>query len=107
MTLVRDPSIDALLHIARTDFATRLPARVAELEALVGRRAWEEARRAAHKLRGSAAAYGFPAVGQGAAAIEEALLTATGEPETAALARIVAEMATVRVAADRAAAGGS
>jgi HPt (histidine-containing phosphotransfer) domain-containing protein len=82
------PSIDALLAVARADFARRLPAKTAEIENLVSASAWDEARRASHKLRGSAATYGFPALGEAAAAIEDSLLAAGGAPDAQALARV-------------------
>ena len=82
------PSVDVLLAVARADFACRLPAKTAEIEKLVSASAWEEARRAAHKLRGSAATYGFPALGEAAAAIEDALLAAGGAPDAQVFARV-------------------
>jgi HPt (histidine-containing phosphotransfer) domain-containing protein len=82
------PSVDVLLAVARADFARRLPAKTAEIEELVSKGAWDEARRASHKLRGSAATYGFPVVGAAAAAIEEALLGAAGNPSADVTARV-------------------
>ncbi len=64
------------------------PAKTAEIEKLVSASAWDEARRASHKLRGSAATYGFPALGDAAAAIEEALLAAGGAPNAQVFARV-------------------
>jgi HPt (histidine-containing phosphotransfer) domain-containing protein len=73
-----DPtSIDALLAAAHSDFAASLPGKVEVIEGFVAGGAWAEARRAAHKLRGSAATYGFVALSACAAAIEEALLEAS------------------------------
>jgi HPt (histidine-containing phosphotransfer) domain-containing protein len=82
------PSVDVLLAVARADFARRLPAKTAEIEELVSKGAWDEARRASHKLRGSAATYGFPVVGAAAAAIEDALLGASGSPSVDVTVRV-------------------
>jgi len=49
------PGVEALLAVARAEFAQRLPTKMAEVEKLLSDRAWDEARRASHKLRGSAA----------------------------------------------------
>jgi HPt (histidine-containing phosphotransfer) domain-containing protein len=84
MTEVRDPSIDGLLAAARKQFATGLPARVEELRALAAGASWGALRRAAHRLRGSAATYGYPALGALAAAVEEALIAADGAPSAEA-----------------------
>jgi len=88
MTGARDPSIDALLAAARASFAESLPAKAADIGALVARGVWEDARRAAHKLRGSAGTYGFVALGAAAGAIEELLIEAAGAPEGAARSRL-------------------
>jgi HPt (histidine-containing phosphotransfer) domain-containing protein len=72
--------VDALLAEARADYASRLPEKLASLEALAARGAWDEARRAAHKLRGSAATYGFVAIGEAAATLEELLREASSDP---------------------------
>jgi HPt (histidine-containing phosphotransfer) domain-containing protein len=63
--------VEALLAEARAAYASRLPSKIAAIEALAARGAWDEAQRAAHKLHGSAATYGFAAVGEAAAAIEK------------------------------------
>jgi HPt (histidine-containing phosphotransfer) domain-containing protein len=96
------PSIDALLALARAEFAQRLPAKTAEIERLVSGSAWEEARRAAHKLRGSAATYGFPALSAAAAAIEDALLAAGGPPDAAVRVRVADVLRGACVEAERA-----
>jgi len=100
--MAHDPAIDALLAEARADFAARLPAKVAELDLLISREAWEEARRAAHKVRGSAATYGFAALGVVAAALEEALLSAGAVPDADTRASIADLSRDARAAADRA-----
>ncbi len=69
--------VDALLAAARAEYASRLPSKLAALEELAARGAWDEARRAAHKLRGSAATYGFAAIGDAAAALEKLAAEAT------------------------------
>jgi HPt (histidine-containing phosphotransfer) domain-containing protein len=74
MTEVRDPAIAALLAEARRHYAASLPEKVAELRALLDRQAWSEARRAAHKLRGSAGTYGFVALSDAAGAVEDLLI---------------------------------
>jgi HPt (histidine-containing phosphotransfer) domain-containing protein len=68
--------VDALLAAAREQYASRLPSKLAAIEELAARGDWEEARRAAHKLRGSAATYGFAAIGEAAAALEQLALDA-------------------------------
>jgi HPt (histidine-containing phosphotransfer) domain-containing protein len=78
MTEAGDPAIDALIAAARADFACGLMAKVAALEDLVSRGAWDDARRAAHKLRGSAGVYGFAGVGASAAALDD-LLSSTDQ----------------------------
>jgi CheY-like chemotaxis protein len=91
------------LTAARAAFARSLPAKAAELEALVARGAWEDARRGAHKLRGSGATYGCVAVSEHAAAIEEVLLAAGSQPGAEARARVEAGLAALRAEAERAA----
>jgi HPt (histidine-containing phosphotransfer) domain-containing protein len=88
MSPAPDPSIDALLAAARAQFASGLPAKTANVEELVARGAWDEARRAAHRLRGSAGTYGFVDVGAAAGAVEELLLASAGNPDGDARARL-------------------
>jgi HPt (histidine-containing phosphotransfer) domain-containing protein len=95
-------SIDALILAAQRQYADSLPAKVADLSAQVAACAWDEARRAAHKLRGSASTYGFAALGDAAGAIEETL-RAEPSPGDQARARIAAYLAEARVEAERAA----
>jgi chemotaxis protein histidine kinase CheA len=83
------PGVEALLAVARADFAQRLPAKMDEVAKLVSEGSWDEARRAVHKLRGSAATYGFPALSAAAASIEDGLfvgLAGGGPPDVAAIA---------------------
>jgi HPt (histidine-containing phosphotransfer) domain-containing protein len=99
-----DPSIDALLAAVRVQFAATLPAKIAAIDLSVARAAWDEARRDAHKLRGSAAAFGFAAMGTLAGAIEDLLRDVTA-PDDAARASIAAHLAEARAEAERAAVG--
>ncbi len=103
MTDAVDPAILALLAEARMQFAASLPAKVAELEALLGRAAWDELRRAAHKLRGSAGTYGFVDVSSLASAIEEVLLAVALAPGAAERDTVAAEIRQLTVAAGTAA----
>jgi HPt (histidine-containing phosphotransfer) domain-containing protein len=68
--------VDALLATMRAEYAARLPAKLAAIEDLAGRGAWDEARRAAHKLRGSAATHGFVTLGEAAARLEQLFVDA-------------------------------
>jgi HPt (histidine-containing phosphotransfer) domain-containing protein len=104
---VADSSIDELLALAKAQFASGLGARVAAIEGPVGRGAWQEARRAAHKLRGAAATYGFAALGASAGEIEDRLLEVRDAPGPELLPRIAELVATIRVEAARASAGSS
>jgi HPt (histidine-containing phosphotransfer) domain-containing protein len=79
MSPAPDP-IEALLAQARSEYAASAAAKAAQVEAFVAEGAWGEARRAAHKLRGSAATYGFAALGEAAGRIEDLLLRAASEP---------------------------
>jgi HPt (histidine-containing phosphotransfer) domain-containing protein len=74
MSHSRDAALDALLGAARVEFRSSFGAKAANLEALAGRGAWDEVRRAAHKLRGSAGVYGFDDLGAAAARLEDRLL---------------------------------
>jgi HPt (histidine-containing phosphotransfer) domain-containing protein len=106
MTGVRDPAVEDVLAAVRRDFASRLPERGAELVACLARGAWEELRRAAHKLRGSASTYGFAELGAHAAAIDDLLIDladAGGSPDPAAKARLEALVGAAVTACERAA----
>ena len=80
--------VQALLAEARAQFAASLPAKASEVALLVARASWEEARRAAHRLRGSAGTYGFAQVGAACAAIEDALIAASNAPDAGARAAL-------------------
>jgi HPt (histidine-containing phosphotransfer) domain-containing protein len=98
-----DPAVVALLEAARAEFARSLPGKAADLAALVAAGSWEEARRAAHKLRGSSGTHGFAALSAAAADVEDTLIEAKGLPGEAARARIDARLAEARAEAARAA----
>ena len=100
--MAQGPSIDELLAAARSEFALRLPAKVGDLEAHAASDAWPDLRLAAHKLRGSAATYGFPAMSAIAASIEELLLAAALAPAPAAVGRIRMAVTEARAEAERA-----
>src|SRR5271165_2383707 len=102
-----DPAISALLAEARKQFATGLPAKVGELESLLAAGSWDDARRAAHKLRGSSGTYGFAALSTAAAGIEDTLLDAGGLPGEPALSKIRELAREARSQADAAVAGTS
>jgi HPt (histidine-containing phosphotransfer) domain-containing protein len=72
--------VKMLLAAARADFEARLETKVCELQDLSARGAWGEVRRAAHRLRGSAATYGFSAIGAAAATMEDVLIAAEPSP---------------------------
>jgi HPt (histidine-containing phosphotransfer) domain-containing protein len=97
------PSVDELLAIARAEFAGRLPAKVAELEQLSAREAWQDLRVASHKLRGSAATYGFARLGATAATVEEVLIAAACQPDAVARDRVRGALIEARAEASRAA----
>jgi HPt (histidine-containing phosphotransfer) domain-containing protein len=88
MTEKNKVEIDALLAGARAGYASRLVSKIAELSALVARGEWHQARRAAHKLRGSAATYGFADLGGAVGRIEDLLLAADGSPDDGVRTRI-------------------
>jgi len=91
----------ALLDVARAAYATRLPSRIAEIAELVQKDAWADARRAAHKLRGSASTYGFVDVGSAAAALEETILAGGDKLDSSAKATVLHLLENARAAAVR------
>lgn len=97
------PSVDDLLAAARADFAARLPAKVEDLLHQASRDGWQGVRLGAHKLRGSAATYGFAALGATAAAIEECLLACACSPDAPTRDRIQAALREAHAEAARAA----
>ena len=73
MTEARDPALESLLLAEKAAYANRLRIRLTELESLVADGRIDDARRAAHKLSGSAGTYGYPAIGDAARELEEAI----------------------------------
>jgi HPt (histidine-containing phosphotransfer) domain-containing protein len=96
-----DPTVEQMLAEARAQFAASLPAKAAALQEHLARGAWEEARRAAHKLRGSAGTYGFAVLGAAAGEVEEALIAVGSQPDADAAARIGDKARDARVEAER------
>jgi HPt (histidine-containing phosphotransfer) domain-containing protein len=74
------------------DYRRRLPARIADMEAQAGREDWSNVCRAAHKLRGSAAVYGFPSVSHVAAELEELLMATDNTPSSADVRRLLLDL---------------
>ncbi len=70
------------------EYAARLPSKLAIIEDLAARGVWDEARRAAHKLRGSAATHGFVTLGDAAARLEELFAAAAALDPAAARASV-------------------
>jgi HPt (histidine-containing phosphotransfer) domain-containing protein len=78
-----DDDVEATLAALRAAYAAGMPAMVRSAldlfdEAVARPEAAAEARRLVHRLRGTAGSYGFAAVGEAAARIEDAL--DAGEP---------------------------
>jgi HPt (histidine-containing phosphotransfer) domain-containing protein len=101
-----DSTVEQMLAEARAHFAASLPAKAVALEEQLARGAWEEARRSAHKLRGSAGTYGFAVLGAAAGEVEEALIAAGSQPDAVAAARIGEMARQARAEAERVANGG-
>lgn len=95
-----DPALEAILAEARREFAAALPARIDEVKDLVHHGAWDEARRAAHKLRGSSATYGLTEVGEIMGEIEEVLIASLPSPGAGAQAQVASLLARARAAAN-------
>jgi len=98
--------VDALLAAARADYALRLPSKLAAIAELTARGAWEEARRAAHKLRGSAATYGFATIGDAAAALERLASEAPTLDPGSARGALDEALQRARIEVERATGGG-
>jgi len=101
MSEIRDPAIVALLAEARIQFTAGIPAKVADLQALLARGAWDELRRAAHKLRGSTGTYGFMELSTAAASIEETLIEAGSAPGPDVQARVAEQVKETAQQAER------
>jgi HPt (histidine-containing phosphotransfer) domain-containing protein len=102
----RRDEFEALLAAARADFAARLEAKLREIQQLSSEGAWAGARRAAHRLRGSAATYGFGAVSEAAAAMEDILIASNEAPGEEAKNRFDSALRAALLASDRAASEG-
>jgi histidine phosphotransfer protein HptB len=74
-SLADDPYLGEIID----QFVDAMSDRVDELRARLAAEDWESLRRAAHQLKGSAGSYGFGAVGEAAAILEDAIGHA--EPE--------------------------
>ncbi|SRR5258708_13663518 len=101
------PGVDELLAIARAEFAARLPRKVEDLAGKLADGAWADLRIGSHRLRGSAATYGFAALGTLAGAIEEILEASGGAPDADARRRVEVALAEARAEAKRAEGGAS
>ncbi len=89
------------------DYRRRLPGRMAELEAQAARGAWRDLCRAVHKLRGSAAVYGFAEVSRVAAEIEETLIAVDEDPGAEARGQLAGLLVELRGAIAAGTGGGS
>ena len=69
-----------MLEIVR-EFASELPARIAKIETLLGSRAWSELQTLSHQLKGAGGGYGFAAITEVAARLEQALKSGAAEPQ--------------------------
>jgi HPt (histidine-containing phosphotransfer) domain-containing protein len=105
MTEVTDPAIAKLLAEARLQFAASVPAKVADLRALMERGAWEDARRAAHKLRGSTGTYGLPDLSVVLGEIEDHLIEVACAPGGDLQRRLIGRAREALTLAERAAGG--
>ena len=76
-TLGNDPDLAEIVAL----FVDEMPDRVSALSAYLADGNWEDLRRAAHQLKGSAGSYGFESVSPVAARVEDAIRQ--GQPEEA------------------------
>jgi histidine phosphotransfer protein HptB len=81
-TLGNDPDLAEIVAL----FVDEMPDRVSVLSACSADRNWEDLRRAAHQLKGSAGSYGFESISPLAGNVENAIRG--GEPEEAILAAV-------------------
>ena len=88
--------LDEIVAKARAEFAGRLGGKVDDLERLLSSEAWADLRVASHKLRGSAATYGFVELGALAGKVEDLLIEASSSPDAAARDRLRATLAEAR-----------
>jgi HPt (histidine-containing phosphotransfer) domain-containing protein len=88
---VSDDDLDAELAALRATYGRELPAKARAVAAatratVADPTKAEEATALAHRLRGTAGAYGFPTISRGAGAIEDALHAGTRDASLTALA---------------------
>lgn len=94
--------LDEIVATARAEFAGRLGGKIDDLDRLFASEAWADLRVASHKLRGSAATYGFVELGALAGQVEDLLIEASCSPDAAARHRVRATLAEARVEVRRA-----
>ncbi len=94
--------LDAIVAQARAEYTGRLGGKIDDLDRLFSSGAWTDLRVASHKLRGSAATYGFVELGALAGKVEDLLLEVSCNPDAAARDRVRALLAEARVEAQRA-----
>lgn len=66
-----DPEMSELVEL----FVSELPSRVDSLATALSSGEFAQLQRLAHQLKGASAGYGYPAIGQAAASVEETLRT--------------------------------
>ncbi len=76
--LACDPDLAEIVAL----FVDEMPGRIHRLHRLLESGEWEELRRAAHQLKGSAGSHGFEPVSLAAGELESALKSGAAEPET-------------------------
>ena len=81
-TLGSDPDLGEIV----TMFVDEMPGRISAISALLTDGKWDDLRRAAHQLKGSAGSYGFEPISPMAAKVEDAIRS--GEPEEAIRAAV-------------------
>ena len=94
--------LDEIVAKARADFAGRLGGKIDDLDRLFSSAAWSDLRVASHKLRGSAATYGFVELGALAGKVEDLLIEASCNPDGAARDRLRDTLAEARAEVGRA-----
>ena len=96
-----DPGIAALLGAARADFTRSLPAKVAAVDEHLASGAFADAKRAAHRLRGSSGMFGYARLGEIAGEIDDLMNEAAGASDDAARARVDALVVQLQAEAAR------
>jgi HPt (histidine-containing phosphotransfer) domain-containing protein len=81
-TLGGDPDLVEIVAL----FVDEMPARISAIATLLADGNWDDLRRAAHQLKGSAGSYGFPAISPLAAKVEDDVRN--GQPEEAIRAAV-------------------